>query len=402
MRDSRTPTYIDLFAGCGGLSLGLYKAGWTGLFAVEKDRMAFETLKHNLIDKKNHFLWPKWLPCAPLDINKVIKNYSPELKQLAGKIDLIAGGPPCQGFSFAGRRMEGDFRNKLVYSYLKFIRLVKPKLVFFENVTGFTIPFRKNKSSGIVYSSYVAKQLEKIGYNVMWQVIDFSDFGVPQRRKRFILVGFYGGDAAKFFKEIRNSRDAYLDAKGLTTKISLFDAISDLERSNGEVNDPDFGGFQRGIYSKPKSNYQTFLRREASTSLPDSHRFANHEKTTLARFELLLTSCSITGRVSTVLRRKFGIKKHSITILRGAFISPTLTTLPDDFIHYSEPRILTVREYARIQTFDDWFEFKGKYTTGGKRRTKETPRYTQVGNAVPPLFAEQAGTVLREMTSWKN
>ena len=78
-------------------------------------------------------------------------------------------------------------------------------------------------------------------------------------------------------------------------------------------------------------------------------------------------------------------------------VSPTLTTHPDDYVHYCEPRILTVREYARIQTFPDWFEFKGKYTTGGKLRKVEVPRYTQIGNAIPPLFGELAGMVIKEM-----
>jgi len=81
----------------------------------------------------------------------------------------------------------------------------------------------------------------------------------------------------------------------------------------------------------------------------------------------------------------------------GRKVSPTLTTLPDDYIHYCEPRILTVREYARLQSFDDWFEFRGKYTTGGKARCHEVPRYTQVGNAIPPLFGEQSGEVLKEI-----
>ena len=77
--------------------------------------------------------------------------------------------------------------------------------------------------------------------------------------------------------------------------------------------------------------------------------------------------------------------------------SPTITTLPDDYIHYCEPRILTVREYARLQSFPDWFQFKGKYTTGGKVRTKEVPRYSQIGNAIPPLFGEQSGLILKEL-----
>lgn len=97
-------TVIDLFAGCGGLSLGLYQAGWNGLFAIEKNAFAFETLKYNLIDNKKHFDWPNWLPQTEHDINEVLEKYPEQLKSLQGKVDLVAGGPPCQGFSMAGKR----------------------------------------------------------------------------------------------------------------------------------------------------------------------------------------------------------------------------------------------------------------------------------------------------------
>ena len=103
-----TYTVIDLFAGCGGLSLGLYQAGWKGVFAVEKNPCAFETLKYNLIDGKKHFDWPDWLPVKQLDIIEVNKTYKQQLKKLRGTIDLVAGGPPCQGFSMAGKRIEDD------------------------------------------------------------------------------------------------------------------------------------------------------------------------------------------------------------------------------------------------------------------------------------------------------
>ena len=101
--------YIDIFAGCGGISLGLYNAGWKGLFAIEKDPLAFKTLKHNLMDKKNHFNWPKWLSVSCHDINKVLEKHSKDLKKLRGNIDLVVGGPPCQGFSMAGRRNEKEY-----------------------------------------------------------------------------------------------------------------------------------------------------------------------------------------------------------------------------------------------------------------------------------------------------
>lgn len=120
--------YIDLFAGCGGLSWGLMRSGWKGLFAIEKDTFAFETLQHNLIDRKQHFLWPEWFPICAHNIDEVLSNYKTELRKLASTVDLIVGGPPCQGFSVNGRRDEGDKRNRLVDSYVSFIELVKPKL----------------------------------------------------------------------------------------------------------------------------------------------------------------------------------------------------------------------------------------------------------------------------------
>jgi len=123
---------------------------------------------------------------------------------------------------------------------------------------------------------------------------------------------------------------------------------------------------------------------------PDSHRFPNHRKETVAKFKKIMRR-QRGKQLSAKEREKLGIGKHAITPLAETQPSHTLTTLPDDLIHYSEPRIFTVREIARLQTFPDWFEFKSKYTTGGKVRKDEVPRYTQVGNAVPPLMAQGIG-----------
>ena len=388
-------TYIDIFAGCGGLSLGLYKSGWHGLFAIEKSPMAFETLKHNLIDKKKHFKWPAWLPKTPHEINEVLVNYEKELEKLRGKVDLVVGGPPCQGFSLAGRRNEADSRNKLIDSYIKFISLVNPKMLFFENVKGFTIGFKKKNSRGTAYSNYVVEELKKLGYEIEGRIIDFSEFGVPQRRKRFILVGLKAGDPCKFFDLIIRIKVSFLKKKGLNVNNSVKSAISDLERVNGEVSSISYRGFKEGVYSEPMNNYQKYLRKDCNHNLPDSHRFANHTMKTIEKFNHILENCSRNEAINESTKRIFELKKKYTIPLDMDQKSPTLTTLPDDYIHYSEPRILTVREYARIQTFDDWFEIKGKYTTGGKLRRVEVPRYTQVGNAIPPLFGELAGNVLK-------
>ncbi len=127
---------------------------------------------------------------------------------------------------------------------------------------------------------------------------------------------------------------------------------------------------------------------------PDSHRFPNHTKLIVKRFRRMMRECPKGVKISDTKLLGYGTHKLSFTISDPHQPSHTLTTLPDDILHYSEPRILTVREYARLQSFPDWFEFRGKYTTGGKLRTKECPRYTQAGNAVPPLLAEALGGVL--------
>jgi DNA (cytosine-5)-methyltransferase 1 len=115
------------------------------------------------------------------------------------------------------------------------------------------------------------------------------------------------------------------------------------------------------------------------------------------KFKYILENSKKNKDIDASIRERYNIKKHTIIPLDGDAKSPTITTLPDDYIHYSEPRILTVREYARIQSFPDSFQFKGKYTTGGKVRTQQVPRYSQIGNAIPPLFGEQSGLILKEI-----
>ena len=389
--------YIDLFSGCGGLALGLHNAGFKGLFAVEKSPDAFSTLKHNLIDKNNNFDWPSWLPVSHHDVNEVIEKYSSNLLTLRGKIALIAGGPPCQGFSMAGRRREEDNRNKLIDSYVKFVELVQPQMIFFENVKGFTVGFKQGNKRGQAYSVYVVNALEKLGYDVRGQIVDFSEYGVPQKRQRFILVGTKKGKADSFFEAIVGNKASFFQSKKIANKTSLGEAISDLLQSNGSVDSPDTKNFQAGVYSQATSKYQKLMREKVKSEVVDSHRFAKHGKEVVEKFRFILQNTTPNKNIPDEVKAKYNLKKRTTVPLCANSPTPTLTTLPDDYIHYCEPRILTVREYARIQSFPDDYEFKGKYTTGGDRRKIDVPRYTQIGNAIPPLFAEQAGLVLREM-----
>ncbi len=395
-------TVIDIFSGCGGLSLGLHNAGWQGLFAIEKSPQAFATLKHNLIDRESHFKWPKWLPKTNHDINEVLENYEDKLKNLQGEVTLVAGGPPCQGFSQAGRRDESDVRNQLVDSYIKFVSCVKPELIFFENVKGFTQEFKKNAQKGKKYSDYVLEQLDSLGYYVHGQLVNFGEFGVPQKRTRYILIGL-SKDATNasllkvksFFHLLEKNKFEFLSKRGLEVESTIKDALSDLTQGT-LVDTPDRKGFSSSQYKKAASPLQKYLRKDYSNKVPNSHSFARHTERVSKRLQHILNLDLEGKNMSDDLKQKLGITKQVLVPLKAHLQAPTLTSHPDDLIHYCEPRILTVREYARLQSFPDNFEFVGKYTTGGKLRKVETPRYTQIGNAIPPLFGEQSGLMLKE------
>ena len=408
-------TYIDLFSGCGGLSLGLGNAGWKGLFAVEKDLMAFSTFKHNMIDKEGkyaHFDWQEWLPQEATSIQKLLKKYPNELSKLKGKVDLIAGGPPCQGFSLAGMRNSNDPRNKMSQEYIKMVGIINPKFILLENVRGFNSVFKNGvgKAKKKPYSQIVKESIENLGYKVYTDYVQSENFGVPQKRTRFIMVGvrkdlIKGNSDFNPFDLLAETRNFFLQDKGLLLDpVTVKDAICDLEtkrRGAKLVDYPGYSikGFKQLDYKSPKTltPYQALMRKGLNGMKPCSMRLARHQKSTVEKFKLIQEISRPGVSLSDNERAIIGTKKQSICVLDSKTPSRTITTLPDDILHYKEPRILTVRESARIQSFPDDFKFKGKYTTGGKNRTKECPRYTQVGNAVPPLLGEALGTLIKDI-----
>lgn len=396
----RQPQYIDIFAGCGGISLGLHQAGLKGLFAVEKSSDAFLTLKYNLIDKHTHFEWPDWLPLKNWNIDRLLKTKFGLLTELRGQVDLVVGGPPCQGFSVVGPRQAQDKRNKLIHSYLKFIEIVQPSTIMFENVRGFTIKFSNSKKHNkTAYSEILINKLNELGYtDARGEMVDMSEYGVPQRRQRFVVIATQQGVADKIFQQLEIQREKFFSEKGIQAKNSTSAALSDLEKKHGTTECPDSKRFRSGIISSSPNKLQRYFRlAQATTYTPDSHRFVNHTPEIEKVFKKLLETAPRNKRIWGDERTIYGIKKRNVTVLHPNEPSLTITTIPDDFVHYSEPRVMTVRECARLQTFPDWFEFKGRYTTGGERRIKQTPRYTQVGNAVPPLFAEQLGLAIKKV-----
>jgi DNA-cytosine methyltransferase len=288
---TRQPVFIDLFAGCGGLSLGLLRAGWKGLFALEKDSFAFETLKTNLIEGIHgpRYSWPAWVPKEPSEVGFFIEEHRDEIKRLRGKVDLIAGGPPCQGFSLAGRRKRDDRRNRSIKHYFEFIRLVRPAVLLIENVRVIAVEFGKKRRASEnrnrvgrparPFSVRIQKELEDSGYRVYSDIIRAMDFGVPQFRPRFIMIGIHEdhlkGALADPFELLSTRRSDFLSAKGLPkASVTVADAISDLEISgvkggekvshHGGVKGDHRGGAKRrlGRRAKPARRAVLFFGRE--------------------------------------------------------------------------------------------------------------------------------------------
>jgi len=396
-KKTRQLRFIDAFAGCGGLSLGLCQAGFTGVLAIEKNDCAFESLKVNLLESAERcwFEWPDWLPQEAIGIEQLLSKHSANLANLSGQIDLLAGGPPCQGFSSAGRRDADDPRNLLFKSYLRLVSVIKPKAVLIENVRGFTLDFDRDNRAN--YSSLMIEALEQ-DYTVHDALINVSIFGVPQNRTRYFLLAFRKDIAVVDpFGELIGSLPSFLRELGLSTPVSCWAAISDLEVSRcGSRASLESRGFKEVAYVGPLTSYQNLMAYLPEG--PGDLRLANHSDTIIKRFSRIIEACREEGRLnknlSSELRDRFGLKKLALRVLDPDQPSPTITSLPDDLLHYKEPRILTVRETARLQSFPDWFVFRGKYTTGGKRRRYEVPRYTQVANAVPPLASRALGELV--------
>jgi len=393
----RSLTFVDAFAGCGGLSLGLLQAGLTGRLAIEQDTYAFATLKANLLTKNAPFRysWPRWMPKEPVSITALLSSYRQQLLALRGTIDVLVGGPPCQGFSTAGRRQHDDPRNHLFAQYLRLVEVLNPKIVLIENVRGFASDF----SLGARVTNYAGLLRTALadGYVVHEQLLHLARFGVPQARTRYFVIALHKSvKAGDPFKMLESRLPSFLRSLGVTAPVSSSNAISDLEvRRCGTEPSQDTKGFEQIAYGRPLTRYQKLMNTGVT---PSDLRLARHADDIAQRFQEIIGISHAEGRlntsISSEIRERFGLKKKALRVLDPDRPSPTITSMPDDLLHYSEPRTLTVRENARLQSFPDWFSFQGKYTTGGHLRKKEVPRFTQVANAVPPLVARAIGEML--------
>lgn len=355
---------VDLFAGAGGFSLGFENAGFNILAATDYHEMAQKTYQHNL----GH-------PFLQSDIAELSSDVGPLLSTggvSTSDIDIITGGPPCKGFSTAGIYNPGDWRNSLLYHYIQVVEQLKPRVIVLENVTG---------AKSIAEGKYVSDLLSitrELGYNTRMLELNAADYGVPQLRERLFFIGYRGDHPV--------SRPPQTHA-GSTGQQRLGSSIIDRNyvTTQEAISDLDFlrAGESASVYQKPpESEYQRVLRDDHEGPLYN-HEAPDHSKIVRERYKTIQE-----GGTMDDLPPRLQTDKHTMMKFDRSKPANTITTLPEDFVHYERARIPTVRELARLQSFPDWFEFMGPRTTGGPQRVGSLPQYSQVGNAVPPLLAE--------------
>jgi DNA (cytosine-5)-methyltransferase 1 len=408
-------TYIDFFSGCGGLSLGLGFADWEGIFAVEKDPMAYSTFEHNMVAEDapyRHFKgWPDWLTREAHSIEGLLEDsvVLKHFKELEGRVTLVAGGPPCQGFSVAGARNGNDPRNLLVFKQIQAINLLKQIYGIIENVGGFERKFVSKPIDGMCMTMSVAekaiKDMEQLGYNVGKVTINAADYGVPQLRKRVILCAIskeFAGElsVAGLLRDVlKNVGMEQLVTLHLATDryVNVGEAISDLAGEN-LVEDQEFPKFKTCNYLPIQSAYQQLMRKNIpQQKTPSCHRFNDHSKKTIALYNKVHES-QLAGRLSKEFLYENGCHSNKRFVLEPNKSCSTLTTAPEEFIHYKRPRVVTLREMARLQSFPDDFVFFGRYTLNGPARGVDVPRNAQIGNAIPPLVGRALGMALEKIT----
>lgn len=346
MYNSKTRhTFIDLFSGCGGLSLGFGMAGYESLLAIDNWQDALSTYTFNRPGART-----LCADISALNPSEIKKQYD------IHNVDVIIGGPPCQGFSVAGKRDVNDTRNRLYKSFVEFVKTFSPKAFVMENV-----PNILSIGNGVIRDAIVS-DFEGLGYKVVHKVLTASDYGVPQNRRRAVFVGMKDGKEYIFPDKLQSP------------KVTSWEALSDLpEHSLADGED---------YTSTPKSAYQEFMR--AGSLGIYNHDVTEHEQKTKDIIALVPDGGNYKDLPQDLQQTR---KVHiAWTRINSKKPSMTIDTGHRHHFHYQYNRIPTVRESARIQSFPDSFIFK----------CSKTSQYKQVGNAVPPLLAKAIATRLAE------
>lgn len=380
MDQERKYTFVDLFAGAGGFGLGFQMSGrFMPICSVEKDLWAVETLRAN----NKHLI-----------VHADIINISTEadiIKYCHTAPDVIIGGPPCQGFSNAGKRDPSDPRNSLFQYFVKWVSVLKPKLFVMENVEGLLA--RKN-ADGEKVIDIIQEAFLKEGYTCQVWNLNASDYGVPQLRRRICIVGTLSSFPPSKPQPIYSSK-----ANGvLPPFVTAWQAISDLPLIKAKE------GCEFMDYEMDAENDYQRICREGSLGVYN-HVAMQHTDRLIARFQRIIDGMSfdlLPDELRVRKRNGQGELSESRYSSNYRHINPNQVsfTIPasfySTFIHPFLPRNITAREAARLQSFPDWYVFKGKRTqissklliTLGKEEENHLSQYNQIGNAVPPLMAK--------------
>ena len=345
---------IDLFCGCGGFSQGFTKAGFNIALGIDMWEDAVVTYLHNHPQAKA--------------INEDITKVTPErlLKEAglqSNEVDVIIGGPPCQGFSISGKRLIDDPRNKLYKSFVEMVQIIQPKMFVMENVPGLL-----SMAKGAV-KNQIIEDFSSAGYKVVTKILTASDYGVPQARRRVFFVGINP-------KKIKNTEEfsfpspTHGDSENLIPYVTCRDALSDLDFISEEEALPEKISYEL----EPQSDYQKKMRENSDALL--NHVATIHTKKTREIIAMVPDGENYKSLPEELWQtRKVHIAWTRMNSNKPCF---TIDTGHNHHFHYRANRVPTVRESARIQSFPDDFEFIGI----------KTSQLKQVGNAVPPLLAE--------------
>lgn len=387
---------LDTFAGAGGFSLGFELAGAKVIGAIEMDSWACETFKFN------H-------PNATVMQGDITTMSDEQILNSFGKFnpDIVLGGPPCQGFSICNKNSGDpkDPRNSLFEEFIRVGRLLKPQVMIMENVPNLIKAKTENKELVI---DIIKSELKNLGYHVEHRILEATDYGVPQIRRRLVVIATRKKLDNPFPEKTHTTMSApdLLEA-GLRKCPTLWEAISDLPEIEARE------GSEEAEYSMPPHNeYQRLLRKGASKLF--NHKSMNHSKRLVERFASMNWGDS-TSDVPDHLRP---LKRNSTEFSEKAYDQNNRRMHPDrqchtipasfyaNFVHPYKNRNFTAREGARIQSFPDWYVFKGKPTVvshkllhrEGRLEEKHLCQYNQIGNAVPPIMAKAiAENILKQL-----
>ena len=389
---------LDLFAGAGGFSLGFEQAGAQIVGAIEMDEWATDTFKKNHPDTKV--------------IKAKLENLSDkELKELflEQKPNVIVGGPPCQGFSICNKNHGDpkDPRNSLFTEFIRVGRIFNPDLMIMENVPNLV---KAKNAEGTKVIDIIVNEFKSLGYHVYWNVLEATDFGVPQIRRRLFVI------ASK--NPLRNPFPAPTHSvngdRGLSKTPTLWDAISDLPKVA-----PREGAEEMNYVGTPENSFQKEMRKGAGKKVYN-HLSMQHSKRMIERFQSMTWGQSVTDVAEHLrpLKRngngEISEKSYDQNNRRMHPDRPCHTIAASfyaNFVHPYMHRNFTAREGARIQTFPDYYVFTGKPTVvsrmllarEGRHDENYLCQYNQIGNAVPPMLSRAiAKNILLELSAKNN